>query len=163
MFNTITGINESKTLTKQVLYLQANLNENLMEENVFQNNDGKTVNIYVRKKRHVCKKDYIRNHTACICESGQYLASIMDDSTITCDEIIESYDKETKTVSTNFNGKKTTCKTQNFYILLVFLLIITIALMIAVSIYCYSIKYWAKQKHLLPFHSTNNELKEVMY
>ena len=35
----------------------------------------------------------------------------------------------------------------NFYILLAFLLI-TIALSIAVSIYCYLIKYQAKQKHL---------------
>ena len=30
----------------------------------------------------------------------------MDDSVITCDEIIESYDEETKTVLTNFNKKK---------------------------------------------------------
>ena len=30
------------------------------------------------------------------CENGKYLASIMDDSVITCDEIIESYDKEKK-------------------------------------------------------------------
>ena len=48
-----------------------------------------------------------------------------------------------------------------FYILLAFLLI-TIALLIAVSIYCYLIKYRAKQKHLLPFHDTNNELKQVL-
>ena len=47
---------------------------------------------------------------------------------------------------------------ENFDILLEFLLI-TIALLIAVSIYCYLIKYRAKQKHLLPFHGTNNELK----
>ena len=86
----------------------------------------------------------------------------MDGSTITCDKIIESYNEEAKTISTNFNEKETICKMQNFYILLVFLLI-TIALMIAVSIYCYSIKYRAKQRHLLPFHSTNNKLKEVMY
>ena len=33
----------------------------------------------------------------------------------------------------------------------------------AVSIYCYLIKYQAKQKHLLPFSLTNNELKEVMH
>ena len=33
--------------------------------------------------------------------------------------------------------------------------------MIAVSIYCYLIKYRAKQKHLLSFHFTNNELKEI--
>ena len=47
----------------------------------------------------------------------------MDDSLITCDKIIESYDEETKTVPKNFNEKKATCKTQNFYVLLAFLLI----------------------------------------
>ena len=80
----------------------------------------------------------------------------MDDSVITCDEIIE------ETVPINLNGRKATCKTQNLYILLAFLLI-TIALLIAVSIYCYLIKYQAKQKHLLPFLNTNNELKQVLY
>ena len=64
-----------------------------------------------------------------------------------------------KTIPTNFNEKKVTCKTQNFYIPLAFLLI-TIALLIAVSIYCYLMKYQVKQKHLLPFHVTNNKLKE---
>ena len=95
----------------------------------------------------------------CSRENGKYLASIMDNSAIMCDEIMESFDQETKTIPTNFNEMEATCKTQNFYILL----ITTIALLIAVSIYCYSIKYQAKQKHLLPFHNTNNELKEVMY
>ena len=37
------------------------------------------------------------------------------------------------------------------------------SVMIAVSIYCYLIKHRAKQKDLLPFHVTNNELKEVIY
>ena len=60
----------------------------------------------------------------------------------------------------NFNEKKATWKTQNFYILLAFLLI-TIALLIAVSIYRYLIKDQAKQ--LLPFHYTNNELREILY
>ena len=45
-------------------------------------------------------------------------------------------------------------------ILLAFLLI-TIALLIAVSIYCYFINYRTKQ--LLPFHYTNTELREVLY
>ena len=46
---------------------------------------------------------------------------------------------------------------QKFYILLAFLLI-TIALLISVSIYCYLIKYRAKQKkRLSPFHDTKNE------
>ena len=67
----------------------------------------------------------------------------MDDSAIKCDEVTESSDEETKPVPTYFNEKKVICKTQNFYVLLAFLLI-TIALLIAVSIYCYLVKYPAK-------------------
>ena len=79
----------------------------------------------------------------------------MDDLSITCDEIIELYKEETKTIPANFNEKKAICKKQNFYILLAFLLI-TIAFVIAVSIYCCFIKYRAKQKHLLLFHDTTS-------
>ena len=70
--------------------------------------------------------------------------------------------EETKTFLANFKEKKETCKTQNVYILLAFLLI-TIILLIAVSINCYLIKYKSKRKHLLPFYITNNELKEIMH
>ena len=63
----------------------------------------------------------------------------MNDSAILCDEIIESYVEETKTISTNFNEKKDTCKMQKLYILLAFLLI-SLAFLITVSIYCYLIK-----------------------
>ena len=48
----------------------------------------------------------------------------------------------------------------NFYDLLPFLLI-TIALLIAVSFYCYLIKCRAKQNHLLPYYDTSNKLKEI--
>ena len=58
--------------------------------------------------------------------------------------------------------KKTACKIPNFYILLAFLLI-TKSFLIAIGIYCYLIKYQAKQKNLLPFHVKNNKLKEIMY
>ena len=37
----------------------------------------------------------------------------MDDSAIKWDKITESYNKETKTIPTNFNEKKATCKMQN--------------------------------------------------
>ena len=48
-------------------------------------------------------------------------------------------------------------ETKAFYILLGFLLItVDITSLIAVNIYCYLIKYKAKQKHLLPFYITNN-------
>ena len=72
------------------------------------------------------KKDYVWNPATCNCENGKYLASIVDDSEIICDEIIDV--KEI-----NFNEKNITCKTKNFYILLAYLLI-TITLLIAVSI-----------------------------
>ena len=70
--------------------------------------------------------------------------------------------EETKTVPRNCNEKNITYKTQYFYILLGFLLII-IRLLITVSIYCYLIKYWAQQKHLLPFHVKNDKIREVLY
>ena len=58
----------------------------------------------------------------------------MIDSAVICDEIIELYTKlsakdarlslkDHDEEETNFNEKKTTCKTQNLYILLAFLLI----------------------------------------
>ena len=80
----------------------------------------------------------------------------MDDSVIMCHEVIESYDEEKKTIPTSFNEDKAICKMQN---ILAFLLI-TLALLIAVSIYCYLIKQGAKEKH---FHNTNNELKQGSY
>ena len=59
------------------------------------------------------------------------------------------YDENVKTIPTNFNVKKVTCKTKCFYILLTFLSI-TIALSIAVSVYCYLIKYQAKKFITIP-------------
>ena len=83
------------------------------------------------KKFIYVKKDYVWNPATCNCENGKYLASIMD-KTI-CDEVIDVKEM-------NFNEKNITCKTQSVYILFTFLLI-SIALLIAVSIYCYLIKY----------------------
>ena len=73
---------------------------------------------------------------------------------------LKDNDKDTKTISTNFNEKKVFCKTQTFYIFLAYLLI-TIAFLIAVNIYCYLVKYRTKQKHLLPFYDT--KLKASLY
>ena len=64
---------------------------------------------------------------------AKMVASFINDSMIMCDEIIE----ETKNIPTNFN-EKSNLFTQYFCILLSFLLII-IALLMAVSIYCYLI------------------------
>ena len=59
---------------------------------------------------------------------------------ITFDEIIESYNEETKLVPTNLNKK----------------------ILLTVSIYSYLIKYNVKQKHLT-LYMTNNKLEEVMH
>ena len=69
------------------------------------------------KIHYICEKDYIWNPALFSCENSKYVASIIDDSVITCDEIIE------KTIPKNFNEKKVACKTESFYILLAFLLI----------------------------------------
>ena len=74
--------------------------------------------------------------------------------------LFKSNDEAKSDDETNFNEKKATCKTQNFYILLAFLLI-TLALSIAVSIYCNLIEDQAKQ--LLPVHCASNELREVLH
>ena len=107
-----------------------------MVENVILIKGGIMINVAaIAKKHHICEKDYIWNPATCSCKNGKYLASIIDNSVIMCDEIIDaegkSYNEETKTFTTNFNEKEATFKTQNFCILLVFLLI-SIALLIAV-------------------------------
>ena len=87
----------------------------------------------------------------------------MDQSTITCQEVIDADTKlspndDDGESKTNFNEKGAVCKIQNFYILLVFLLVTT-ALLIAARIYFYLVKYQEKQKLLLPFD--NKKLKQV--
>ena len=81
----------------------------------------------------------------CSCDNRKYLASIIDDLAIICDEIMESYDEETKTILSDFKEKKEACKTKNCYILLAFLLV-TLELLIAANIYCYLIEYQKKKK-----------------
>ena len=137
VLNMITEINESKTLTKHIsCESKCRFDGKKCNSDQWWNNNKWRCQC---KKHHVCEKDYIWNLCTCSCENGIYLASIMVDSEIMCDEVIESYNKET-TIPANFNEKKAISKAQNFYILLVFLLI-TIALLIAVIIYCYLINY----------------------
>ena len=95
----------------------------------------------------MCLKDFVWNPATCNCENEEYLASIIDDSVIICDEIICAEEK-------SFNEKNIICRTQKFYILFVFLLI-TITLLMAVSIYCYLIKYQANKNIYYHFMRQN--------
>ena len=108
-----------------------------MVENVAQIKYGITINISVSakiRKKIICVKikKHIWNPATCTCENDKYSGSIIDNSVITCDRIIEA----TKTVPTKSTST-------DIYILLVIWLI-TIALLIAVSISCYLIKYRSK-------------------
>ena len=124
VFNMITGINESKTSTNHIsCEYKCKFDGRKCNLDQWCNNDKCWCEC---KKLHVCEKDYVWNPAPCNCENGKHLASIMDDSVITYDEIIGVEE-------TNFNEKNITCKTQNFYILLGFLLI-TIALLTAVTV-----------------------------
>ena len=153
----ITEINESKTLTNHVsCECKCKFGGRKCNSNQKWNKDKCECEC---KEDNICEKDYIWNPATCISKNGKYLANIMGDQ---CEQIknaeAQPYDEETKTIPKNFNERKATCKTQNFYILFEFLLI-TIILVIAVSIYCYLIKYRAKQMRLLPFHIRNKKLK----
>ena len=76
-------------------------------------------NWVIRSVKHVMHVKKITEFCYLNCENGKYLASIMDDSAIMCDEVIDVY------IETNFDEKKAACKKQNFYILLAFLFIAT--------------------------------------
>ena len=88
-----------------------------MVENVTQMKRGITINVNVsvkiQKNYRVFKKDYIWNPATCSCQNGKYLASIIDDFVITCDQIIE----ETKVIPINFNEKNATCKKRSIFYL----------------------------------------------
>ena len=84
----------------------------------------------------------------CSWENGRFMASIMNESEIMCDEVLESCDKETKTIPTNFNEKKAICKMQNFYILLALYYNITLYYCI-IDAYYYLLVFdeiWSKAK-----------------
>ena len=105
----ITGINESKTLTKHI-----SCECKCIFDGSKCNSDQRWNNNKCQckcRKRHLWKNDYSWNPATCSCENGKYLAIFMDDSAIMCDDVLESYAKETKTIPTNFNEKRATCKT----------------------------------------------------
>ena len=115
MFNIIVGIDGLKILTKNISSdCKCKSDGRKCNSDQWWKNDKYQCEC---KKRHACEKDYIWNPATYSCKNEKYLASIMEDSVITLDEIIQSYDnKETKTILTDINEKKPICKTQNVYI-----------------------------------------------
>ena len=103
VFKMITGINESKTLRKHIwCKYKCKFDETKSKSNQWWNNHKCRCEC---KKSHVCEKDYVSNPATCNCENEKYLANIMDDLMVICDEVIKSYAEEIKTISTKFNEK----------------------------------------------------------
>ena len=136
----ITGIKKPETLTAKHISCERRCKFDARKYNSIQkwNNDKCWCEC---KKRHICGKDFIWNPATCNCENAKYLGSIIDDLVITCDEIRNA--QKAKKVTADFNEKNAICKAKNIYGLLAFLSI-SIALLIAVSIYCCLIKYQVK-------------------
>ena len=87
--NIITGINESKTLTKDIsCECKCKFDGRKCSSDQWWNNDKCRCEC---KKHRICEKDYVWNPATCNCENGKYLASIMDK--IMCDEIINTEEK----------------------------------------------------------------------
>ena len=96
-FDMSSGINESKILTKhKSCECKCKFHARKCNSNQKWNNDKCW---YKCKKHHICEKGYIWNPATCTYENGTYLASIIGNSVITGDEIID----ETETILTNLN------------------------------------------------------------
>ena len=77
VFNMITGINESKALTKHIsCECKCKIDETKCNSNQWWNNDKCRCEC---QKHHICKKHYVWNPATCNCENGKCLASIMND------------------------------------------------------------------------------------
>ena len=105
----ITGINESKTLTKHIsCECKWKFDERKCNPDHWWNSDKCWCEC---KNPHACEKDYVLNPALCNCENVKYLASIVDDWAIISDEIIDAEAEARLNDQINFNENKATCKT----------------------------------------------------
>ena len=109
VFNMVTETNGSKRLTKDIsCECECEIDAWKYNSNHRWNNDKCW---FACKKHYIFKNDYIWNPATCSCKKWKNLASILDDLIIICDEVINSYDEEIKTIPVNCNEQKATSKT----------------------------------------------------
>ena len=123
------------------------VNVNLIVENVIQTEIRmkNCVDVSVKILQNILSVK-IQNSATCSCDID--LKSIIGDSVVTYDEILDVIAKSYKKPR-NFNEKRLTCKIQNLYILISFSLIIMLLLIIVRIYNChYQIKHLSKQKHI---------------
>ena len=145
-FNVIARINELQTLARHIsCECKCKFDGRKCNSNQKWNNESCNCGCKNLKKIHVCEKDYICNPSTCTFENGNYLESIVGDSVITCNEIIEVTNLSRKLRVHKFKRKNVNLQYKNF--LYFYILSITMSLLIIVSIYCYLIKHIWKRKH----------------
>ena len=175
-FNLVTGINESKLLTKHIsceckykfdgkkcgIMINVNVSAKIWENITYAKKITFRVLVHLIVKmvnifgRSVVRCDEITEVTTAPTKTA--LTKTDPTKTIST-KAIPTKPFPTKSVWTNFVEKKVSCEIENFYILLTFPLI-TILISIIVSIYCCLIKHPSKQEPLLPYYNTNKKLKE---
>ena len=125
VFNMATKKNESKIITKDIsCKCKGIFDGRKCNSNQKWNNDKCGCEL---KKHNICEKHYIWNPATCSTENGKYLTSIIENSVITCDEIIgvdaeaKSYNEEKETVPANFNEKKQPVRRKSFCFIFFFI------------------------------------------
>ena len=119
----ISTINESKTLTEH-MSCKCKFKFESKKYNANQKWNNNECWCDCEHVKNICEKESYLELCNMYWENGKYVGSIIDDSVIICDEIVEG----TRLVTT-YNTST------NVYVLLAFSLI-TMAFLIAVSIYC---------------------------
>ena len=151
----ITGINELKILTRHIsCECKCKFEGTKCNSNQKRNNDRCRCECKNPKEHNAREKDYVWNPATCSCENGERLASAIDDSVITCDDIINAADSLStnvpenvmSTASINFHNKKVQCK-MDCHILHRVLLVIKFLFIIAIICYHYATRK-SKQKNI---------------
>ena len=107
VFHMIKIINESKTLTKHIsCECKCKFDGRKCNSNERWNNGKYRCEC---RKHNICEKDYIWNSTTCSCENEKYLASIMNDSAIIYNEVINA------DVKAKSKGEAQTMKKQELF------------------------------------------------
>ena len=135
-------------------------NESFMVANVTQIKCGTTVNIGTRvkipKEHHLLKKmefvTWMEFPATCSCKNSKYLGSFIGY------EILQGNYRHDKNCS---NKKFFNKSCSNKFLYLLAFLLIFIALLMADSIYCYLIKYWAKKKSCIAISCHKYKFKKI--
>ena len=112
----ITGINESKILTKVILCeCKLKFDKKKCNSNQKWNNDKCWCK---SKKHHLCEKDYIWNPATCSCKNGKYLVKYF---WWFSDDVWWNYRRNKENTPTNFNQKRSLSNTKCLYFTCIFI------------------------------------------